>query len=364
MNGTGPNSLPQFEDRLLYHLVDLTGDRPMGIGEGVTEADLAERLAEELDVTPESVRSDDFYTSQARRTILAAVTTLEHEGQLEAAKVFGPWTIRPTRSGRSTVAKWREEWTQRRQAKDREVQRRILEDLDHHRRANPQKHVFTGQVDVQKLCRELGVDQAYYLANAQRLRDQGKIAECQTDQCTLEDGYAHITEMGVRALEAAQGSHGPQRDAQEAWGEVARLRRRLQIAERDLPSLIADEELRVRCQDLLEADNHHDRVIREACVVLEDRVRTAIGAGADVTGVPLMERAFSPKGGPLRLSDLDQEQLGAMSLYRGIMAFFRNAAGHRLVGEYSQDDALRFVAFVDLLLKMVKTAKAEQGENV
>lgn len=363
MNGTGPDSLPQSEDRLLYYLVDITGDRPMGIGEGVTEADLAVRLADELGTTAEFVRSSDFYASQVRGTVLAALTALENESLVDADKVLGPWTIRPTRSGRSMVAKWREEWTQRKHAKDREVQRRILEDLDNHRRANPQKHIFTGRVDVQRLCRELGVDHTHYLANAQRLRDQGKIAECQIDQCTLEDGYAHIMELGVRALEMAPGSRGPQRDAQEAWVEVARLRRRLQIAERDLPSLIADEELRLRCQDLLEAENHYDRVIREACVVLENRVRSAIGAGADVTGVPLMERAFSPKGGPLRLSDLDQEQLGAMGMYRGIMAFFRNAAGHRLVEAYNQEDALRFVSFVDLLLKMVRTAQPEKSED-
>ena len=36
---------------------------------------------------------------------------------------------------------------------------------------------------------------------------------------------------------------------------------------------VADDELRRRCEDLLAADAHHDRVIRKACVILEDRVR-------------------------------------------------------------------------------------------
>lgn len=48
---TGPKDLPQFEDRLLYHLVELTGDRPLQIGEGVRATDLVGPLAEELDVS-------------------------------------------------------------------------------------------------------------------------------------------------------------------------------------------------------------------------------------------------------------------------------------------------------------------------
>ncbi len=67
----------------------------------------------------------------------------------------------------------------------------------------------------------------------------------------------------------------------------------------------------------------------------------------------LMERAFGLKSGLLRLSEEDQEQLGAMQIYRGVMAFFRNAAGHNLIETYDQEDALRFVVFVDLLLAMV-----------
>jgi uncharacterized protein (TIGR02391 family) len=109
---------------------------------------------------------------------------------------------------------------------------------------------------------------------------------------------------------------------------------------------------------LLAADEHHDRVIREACVILENRVRKTIGAGKSVVGTSLMERAFG-KNGPLRLSDEDQEQIGAMQVYRGVMAFFRNDAGHNIIDTYSQEDALRFVVFVDLLLAMVGRASTE-----
>jgi uncharacterized protein (TIGR02391 family) len=119
-----------------------------------------------------------------------------------------------------------------------------------------------------------------------------------------------------------------------------------------LPSLIADDEIGQRCEDLLAADLDYDRVIREACVILEDRVRKATGADKNVVGVSLMQKAFG-KNGPLRLSERDREQVGAMQIYSGVMAFFRNAAGHNVVDSYTQDDALRFLVLADLLLAMV-----------
>jgi hypothetical protein len=74
-----------------------------------------------------------------------------------------------------------------------------------------------------------------------------------------------------------------------------------------------------------------------------------------------MERAFG-KSGLLRLSDEEQEQIGAMQIYRGVMAFFRNAAGHNLIDSYSQEDALRFVVLVDLLLKTLAEASPNPGK--
>ena len=94
---------PHFEDRVLYHLVALTGYRPLPLGSGVSEADLATCLANELGISPDFPRDPQFHTSEARGIVLAAVTTLEQEGLLEAIKVFGPWTIRPTLAGRRSV---------------------------------------------------------------------------------------------------------------------------------------------------------------------------------------------------------------------------------------------------------------------
>lgn len=352
----GPASLPQLEDRVLFELVALTGDRPMGVGEGVSEADLAVPLAKELDISPDFPSSSDFHHSEARMTILAAVEALEDEGVIEAHKVFGPWTIRPTRNGRRKVAQWRDEWERRQQALDQKVQRRILEKLEKQRRSNPSRYTLISHLDWDELSAELDVERDVCLANAHRLLDQRRIAEPDTDQLGIAVGQVYITEAGIQALNVGRAAERPLREAQEAWVEVARLRRRLQIAERTLPSLIQDKELRRRCEDLLVAEGHYDRVIREACVILENRVRQAVGASSNMVGTALMETAFSPKHGPVRLSDVEQEQLGAMQFYRGVMAFFRNAAGHKVIETYSQEDALRFVAWIDLLLTMVRDA--------
>lgn len=358
---TGPKDLPQFEDRLLYHLVELTGDRPLQIGEGVRATDLVGPLAEELDVAPEIADTDAFFTSGARGTILAAVHTLEKEGLVE---VIGQYAdIRPTRDARRHVAQWREKWARNRSKQDREVQRLILQELESHWRDDPEMHNWNANIDIDRFCEKNSVDRSIYLANAHRLLEQGKVARPDIDEAGPDTGQIYVTEAGRKTLEVTATVQRPQRDAQEAWVEVARLRRRLQIAERSLPSLIADDELRRRCEDLLAADAHHDRVVREACVILEDRVRKAIGASKNAVGTSLMERAFSPKSGLLRLSEEDQEQLGAMQIYRGVMAFFRNAAGHNIIETYSQDDALRFVVFTDLLLATVGKASEDEQDG-
>lgn len=265
-----------FEDRVLYQIVRLTGDRPVGYEDSITERAIALQFTEELNITPDFINGGDFHSSRERVQILEAVQELRKSGYVNSLEVSGPWTIRPTRSGRRYMARWRDDFERKKKL----------------------------------------------------------------------------------TTETPQSPNSRQRDAQEAWVEVAKLRRELQLARKTLPSLIVDDELRQRCEDLLVADHHYDRVIREACVILENRVRTVIGAEEHLTGIPVMELAFSPKNPKLRFSNVEAEQLGAMQLYRSIIAFFRNNTGHHLSDTYTQDDALRFVAWIDLLLAMVKTASS------
>lgn len=358
--GIGPGSLSHFEDRLLFHLVDLTGERPLGLFQGVSEADLAARMPGEFGSEEAFIRSEEFQSSETRETILAGVQNLEREGLVEFDGALGTLsTIRPTSRGRRRVREWRDEWEKRQHQRDREIQRRILQDLDRIRRADPANYQRSSHLDVGALCADLGITPADFLANAQRLQAQGKVVEyLGVDQMTLMDGHIAITEPGIRSLEATTAATRPTPTAEQAWVEVARLKRQLQLAERMLPSLITDEELRRRCYDLLVAEGDYDRVVREACVVLEDRIRKAAGYGKGQMGVALMQSAFSAKNPVLRLSAHEQEQQGAMNIFAGIMGFFRNDAGHNLVESYSQDDVIRLVAMIDLLLKLVSDAAA------
>lgn len=358
--GNGPEDLPQFEDRFLYHLVDLAGDRPMGPLEGVADKDVIACLTEEFNIKPEFIETNEFYTSPAYGAMMGAIEELANGGLIKADfKETNSVGLRPTGEGRRLVTRWREEWEQRRGKQDRKIQRLILRELERQWRADPERHKLNSHIVVDQFCEENGIERDAYLANAHRLLEQGKIATMLGEEATPASGLIHITEAGRRAFEVTETAQKPQRSAQEAWVEVARLRRRLQIAERSPSSLIADDELRRRCEDLLAADEHHDRVIREACVILENRVRKAVGADKSLVGTSLMEQSFGPNKGLLRLSDDDKEQRGAMELYRGVMAFFRNAAGHNVIDSYSQEDALRFVVFVDLLLAMVGRASTE-----
>ncbi len=142
-----------------------------------------------------------------------------------------------------------------------------------------------------------------------------------------------------------------------------------QAITRPLDALVRDEELRRRCGDLLRAERDYDRVVREACVVLEHRVRERAGKGKDLVGADLMQTVFSPKNPLLRLSDMEEEQRGAMFLYAGVMKFYRNSAGHNIIGTVGELDALQVVGFVDALLGLLEkrvsgsAAGGEEGTN-
>jgi uncharacterized protein (TIGR02391 family) len=114
---------------------------------------------------------------------------------------------------------------------------------------------------------------------------------------------------------------------------------------------VRDSELRRRCVDLLAAERDHDRAVREACLVLEDRVRARSGATPAQIGTALMEWAFSP--GRLTLASHPAEQAGVMQMYRGTIAFYRNGTGHRVRDDFDPKEAVRIVAWIDHLLGLL-----------
>lgn len=125
---------------------------------------------------------------------------------------------------------------------------------------------------------------------------------------------------------------------------------------------IKDAELRERCVDLLAAPDKYDRAVREACVILEHRVRTMIKAETSVLGVNLMTQAFRRESGALILADDSAEQEGAHQLYRGIVGFLKNPTSHRLVTSYSRNRAMEVIGFVDFLLDILQEAQRREVE--
>jgi uncharacterized protein (TIGR02391 family) len=138
--------------------------------------------------------------------------------------------------------------------------------------------------------------------------------------------------------------------------EVEKLRSDLSAAQQKTITFL-DDELRERCADLLARPGKADTAVREACVVLEDRLRRAAGLAKEVIGVELVDRCLSPKDGKLVLSEVASEQQGIHQLYRGTIGFFKNPTSHRIIQEYDVTRARQVVGLVDTLLAVLRDAK-------
>jgi hypothetical protein len=121
--------------------------------------------------------------------------------------------------------------------------------------------------------------------------------------------------------------------------------------------LIEDEELLSRVKDLLRRKKHHDRVMREATTVLEDRIRNIGGITDPLRPEELVNTVLNPdrQKAVLLYGSSPSDQQGFHSICRGIVLAIRHNVHHRLTDDVSREDALRFCAFVDLLLAALGT---------
>jgi uncharacterized protein (TIGR02391 family) len=88
------------------------------------------------------------------------------------------------------------------------------------------------------------------------------------------------------------------------------------------------------------AAGHYDTAVRDAFVIVEDRVKTASGIKGDV-GVKLMRAAFNPNGGPQTLTDMNlpiAERERLADLFAGAIGTFKNPLSHKVLG--NSDPAL------------------------
>jgi len=123
--------------------------------------------------------------------------------------------------------------------------------------------------------------------------------------------------------------------------------------------LIRDTELQKRCADLLAAPENHDRVIREATTVLEDRLRSRpphqvlarlIPHSGDQIGENLVNRLCAPDNPIVSVSDDRTKRIAFHKMLTGVFAYLRHPYHHRLDAETEWSWAWSIVGLVDQLL--------------
>jgi len=115
-----------------------------------------------------------------------------------------------------------------------------------------------------------------------------------------------------------------------------------------------DDELKLKCGPLIYI-GAFDEAVRNAFVLLEERLRNTIGKDG-LTGVQLANNAFAPDG-PLskHLGRTPAEREGLRELYSGAFKLFRNPAAHGSV-EYSSSEGKSIIGLVNLLLTILSRA--------
>lgn len=116
-----------------------------------------------------------------------------------------------------------------------------------------------------------------------------------------------------------------------------------------------EPEILHRCGHLIRV-GAFDEAVRSAFVLLEERLRKALGVES-MTGAQLVNHAFNPAKGVLakQLGHTQPEREGLRELYSGAFRLFRNPTAHGVVG-YSPGEGKAIVGLVDLMLKIVKRA--------
>lgn len=165
----------------------------------------------------------------------------------------------------------------------------------------------------------------------------------------------HQQEQVRASLPTAFNSPAAARQSKEAGSRTAT--RSVDPIRLAVDFLIEDEELKSRCGDLLKAKRHYDRALRETTVVFDDRLKKLTGI-TKMSPENLVGKALhpDPDKAVIVVSKERSEQKGFHAICNGLMLAFRNPAHHKLDDKFSQRDALRLCAFVDVLLAVLQKA--------
>lgn len=101
------------------------------------------------------------------------------------------------------------------------------------------------------------------------------------------------------------------------------------------------------------ATGHYDTAVRDAFVIVEDRVKVTSGNQNDI-GVRLMRAAFNPNGGTRTLTDMSlplPERERMADLFTGAIGTFKNPLSHRVVGNSDPEPVIEELMFASRLLR-------------
>lgn len=117
-----------------------------------------------------------------------------------------------------------------------------------------------------------------------------------------------------------------------------------------------DPELYARTLHLIKP-KQMDSAVRDACVVLENRIRTVLKLDKSYYGKRLIKAAFdfTPSKGPLNIAN-GAEREAYYNLMLGINGYYRNPVSHRLI-LMNDEEGLMIIRFINLLLKKIDLAK-------
>lgn len=193
-------------------------------------------------------------------------------------------------------------------------------------------------------CREAGIGTAHYL------HKQPDAVKAQVRDAISRNGAASIRPSASLARTAAP----------------ARVRKSKPTTKQLVDSLILDPQLRDRCRDIICALRNHDRVVREATTVLDDRLKNLTGI-RNMKPEGLVGKVLNPDPNEavIEISSDASVQQGFFKICNGLMLAYRHDAHHRLSDRYSQTDALKFCGLVDLLLCAIEkgTLHRERTSN-
>lgn len=217
------------------------------------------------------------------------------------------------------------------------------------RRKKPEKYIreavsklahkrgLPSEVALIVLAKQEGIGTAVY----QRKLDSAK-------QTQVRDAFASMSTAVARPIEASNSKQRTE-GRRSAISKAAAWKLAIQ-------DLIHDPVLFDRCKELLMARSNFDRAINQATQILEDRIRTKAAPSRKLTGESLVGFAFNEDLSKtlLRVESGDaDDQRGFTQILRGVVPAFRNKTHHYITDNLSREDAMRVVAFVDVLLRVV-----------